>query len=94
MAGPRAHHDLRHEPQADPAKDRRARKGGLTASAPTGSGMSSLMVFAVHDLDYLDLDLLIERSGSDYQVRVLSSLAGHRRCVSCSIPGLQIGTFC
>jgi hypothetical protein len=52
------------------------------------------MVFAVHDLDYLDLDLLIERSGSDYQVRVLSSLAGHRRCVSCSIPGLQIGTFC
>jgi len=56
--------------------------------------MSSLMVFAVHDLEYLDLDLLIERSGSDYQVRVLSSLAGHRRCVSCSIPGLQIGTFC
>jgi transposase InsO family protein len=24
MAGPRAQHDLRHEPQADPAKDRRA----------------------------------------------------------------------
>jgi len=24
MAGPRAHHGLRHEPQADPAKDRRA----------------------------------------------------------------------
>jgi hypothetical protein len=38
------------------------------------------MVFAVHDFDYLDLDLSIERSCSDYQVRVLSSLAGHRRC--------------
>ena len=54
-----------------------------------------LMVLAVHVFDYLDLDLLIERSGSDYQVRLLSSPAGQTPPLPFHVPlsDLQIENF-
>jgi hypothetical protein len=53
------------------------------------------VVLAVHELDYLDLDLLIEHSGPDYQVRVLSSPAGQTPPLPFRVPfsELQIENF-
>jgi CHAT domain-containing protein len=52
-------------------------------------------VRAVHEFDYLDLDLLIERSGSDYQARVLSSPAGQTPPLPFRVPfsDLEIENF-
>jgi hypothetical protein len=52
-------------------------------------------VRAVHEVDYLDLDLLIERSGSDYQARVLSSPAGQTPPLPFRVPfsDLEIEIF-
>jgi hypothetical protein len=44
------------------------------------------MVLAVHIFDYLDLDLLIEGSCSDYHVRVLSSPAGQTPPLPFQVP--------
>jgi hypothetical protein len=60
------------------------------------AGASGLkMVFAVHEFDYLDLDLLIERSAPDYRVRVLSSPAGQTPPLPFQVPfsDLQIEEF-
>ena len=45
-----------------------------------------LMMLAVHVYDYLDLDLLIERSGSDYEVGMLSSPAGQTPPLPLHVP--------
>jgi hypothetical protein len=49
----------------------------------------------MHELDYLDLDLLLEHSGSDYQVRVLASPAGQSPPLPFRVPfnDLQIENF-
>jgi hypothetical protein len=53
------------------------------------------MVLAVHEFDYLDLDLLIERSAPDYRIRVLSSPAGQTPPLPFQVPfsDLQIEEF-
>jgi hypothetical protein len=49
----------------------------------------------VYEFDYLDLDLLIECSGSDYQIRVLSSPAGQTPLLPFRLPlsDLEIKDF-
>ena len=47
------------------------------------------------ELAYLDLDLLMERAGPDYRVRVLASPAGESRSVSFRVPfsDLEVENF-
>ena len=40
----------------------------------------------MRELAYLDFDLLIERAGPDYRVRVVASPAGETRAVSFQVP--------
>jgi hypothetical protein len=49
----------------------------------------------VYEFDYLDLDLLVERSGSDYQIRALSSPAGQTPLLPFRLPlsDLEIEDF-
>ena len=47
------------------------------------------------ELAYLDLDLLVERAGPDYRVRVLASPAGESRPASFRVPfsDLEVENF-